>query len=264
MFDTQVTRFYPGATDSRDTAIFSDIYALDRTSKLIEYLNDFFDYAGPATATTAGGFTLSGTGATAARIAGDSGLLTVVAAASTFGSLQKDLADYVLVPGFRSWFKFIGKLDSLLGNSIAGMVNATATPFSGGSITDGIWFTTDVTTGEIKGNVATAGTVQTVDLGVQIIAGQLYQLAFYHDGEVYNIAPNGRVIFEATTAPTSLVPAVSVPARGEIAPIPAFPGSTGLVQTIAVNASTAAARTLTADLFYFSKDRTNINVTPPF
>jgi hypothetical protein len=263
MFDNQVTRFYPGATDSRETGIFSDIYALDRTSKLIEYLNDFFDYAGPAAAGTSGGFTLTGAGS-AARVAGDSGLLNVVSPVSTFQSLQKDLADFVMVSGFRSWFKFIGKLDSLLANTIVGMVNVTAAPFTAGQITDGIWFTTDVTTGQVKGNVAVAGAVQTLDLGVQIIAGQFYQLAYYHDGEAYNIAPNGRVVFEVTTAPTSLVAGVSAPGRGEIAPIAAFPGATGLVQTMAVNASTAVARTLTADLFYISKDRSNINATPPF
>ena len=258
MFDNQVTRFYPGATDSRETGIFSDIYALDRTSKLHEYNNDFDSF-------NAGDWTITG-GGTQALVAGDGGLLGINSLASAFQSLQKNPTAFQLIPGYRSWFKLIGRLDSLLGNTIAGLVNVTATPFSGGSITDGIWFTTDVTTGEVKGNVATAGTVQTVDLGVQILPGQFYQLAWYHDGEAYNIAPNGRVVFEAVTAPSSLTAAVSAPgfARGEVAPIPAFPGATLLAQTMAVNASTAVARVLTVDLFYVSKDRTNINATPPF
>jgi hypothetical protein len=263
VFDNQVTRFFPGATDSRETQIFSDIYALDRTSKLIEYLNEFIDYAGPTAAGTSGGFILTGAGSVA-QLAGDGGLINLVSPVSTFQSLQKTPAFIQLVSGYRSWFKFIGRLDSLLGNTIVGMVNVTAAPFTGGQITDGIWFTTDVTTGEIKGNVATAGTVQTVDLGVQIIANQFYQLAYYHDGEAYNIAPNGRIIFEAVTAPNYSVAGVSAPGRNEIAPIPAFPGSTLLAPLMAVNASTAVARTLTIDQFYHSKDRTNINATPPF
>lgn len=256
MFDGQVARFYPGATDSSPNTIFSDIYALDRTSKLHEYLNDFDSFG-------AGDWTITGAGSQVLT-AGDGGQLAITSPVSAFQSLQKNPANFQLVQGYRSWFKTIAKLDSLLGNTLTGLLNITATPFTGASQTDGIWFTTDVTTGEVRGNVGTAGVIQTVDLGVQIIAGQFYQLAYYYEGNVYSLAPNGKVIFEVTTAPTSLVPAVTAPARAEISPGAGFPGATLLAPTLAVNASTAVARVYTVDLFYASKDRTNINMTPPF
>lgn len=267
MFDNFVSRFYPGATDSSPTSIFSDLYALDRTSKLIEYLNDFFDYAGPAAAGTSGGFILTGAGS-AALVAGNGGQLALTSPVSTFQSIQKTPTFIQMASGYRAWGKFIQKLDSLLGNTLVGIVNVTAAPFTAGQITDGIWFTTDVTTGQVKGNVATASTVQTVDLGVQILPGQFYQLAFYYDGEVYS-SPTGKVVFEVITAPNNggvvpPTPAVSANARASITPIAANPATTLLAPTWAVNASTAVARILTTDLFYVSQDRTPINQTPPF
>jgi hypothetical protein len=267
VFDNFVTRFYPGATDSSPTAIFSDLYALDRTSKLIEYLNDFFDYSGPTAAGTSGGWILTGAGS-AGLTAGNGGQLLLTSPVSTFQSLQKTPTFLQMASGYRGWGKIIQKLDSLLGNTLTGMVNVTAAPFTGGQITDGVWFTTDVTTGQVKGNIATAGTVQTVDLGVQIIAGQFYQLAWYYDGEVYS-SPTGKVIFEVITAPNNggVVPptaGVTASARASITPIAANPAATLLAPIIAVNASTAVARNLTTDLFYVSQDRTPINQTPPF
>src|ERR1700742_2985418 len=110
MFDGQVARFYPGATDSSESGIFSDIYALDRTSKLHEYLNDFDSFGATDWNSTGAG--------SAALIAGDGGQLALTSPVSAAQSLQKTPADWQLVAGFRHWGKVIAKLDSLLGNTL--------------------------------------------------------------------------------------------------------------------------------------------------
>lgn len=263
MFDNAVTRNFPGQVNHRDTALMSDLYVQDRISRIHEFVQDFDDYTGPATTagSPAGGYTLAGAGGTAALTAGDGGLLLLSAAASTFASLQKTPADYVLAKTFRTWFQCRVVLDSIVGNIITGLLNATATPFTGASQTDGAYFLSVVTTGALTFNIAVGGVITSVNCGVSLVAGSQAHLQWYYDGAIYAAGqPNGRVVWEVSG------PGVTAPARGEIfiAAASTFPGATGVVPTIGVNAPTAVIRTATVDLLWAGKDRTNPNASPIF
>ena len=254
MFDNTVTRFPPGLNNTKENGILSDMFIPDRIWKVHEYSNDFDQYI-------AGDWTLSGAGATAALIAGDGGLLLVSAAVSTFASLQKLPANYQLAKGFRTWFEERAALDSLVGVLLVGLLNATATPFTPASQTDGAYFLSITATGALTFNIAVGGVITTVQCGVNLVAGLQAKLAFYYDAAVYAAGfPNGRVLWEASG------PGVTAPARGEIVvPVASvFPGAVNLAETLAVNAPTAVVRTLTVDTLYAAKDRTNINATPAF
>jgi hypothetical protein len=255
MFDNVVSRFSKGLNNETDQGIFSDLYVNNRTGVLHEYSQDFDQYV-------AGDWTVTGAGS-AALAAGDGGLLALTSPVSTFQSMQKNPANFQFAKGFRSWGRILTQLDSLLGSTIFGLLNVTVTPFTGASQTDGIYFTSAVTTGEISLNVAVGGVISTLDTGTAIVVGSPFTASFYYDGGVYATAPNGRIVFQISGA------GVTAKARGEIAvpasgTIAAFPGAVNITPTLGVNASTAVARVLTTDLLYFAKDRANINATPAF
>lgn len=258
MFDNQVTRFGPGlnnetAINGDTNGLFSDLYVQNRIGKVHEYSNDFDQYV-------ANDWVVTGVG-TAALIAGDGGLLQITSPVSTFQSLQKGPAAFLLAKNFRAWGLATVNLDSLLGTIIAGLLNVTTTPFTGASQTDGIYFLSTVTTGALSFNIAVGGTITSVNTGVNLVAGSAANLAWYYDGAVYAAGqPNGRVVWSISGA------GVSAPARGEIAVAAAstFPGATLVTPTLSVNASTAVARNLVVDRVYFAKDRSNINASPVF
>lgn len=255
MFDNATSRYPRGLNASTEAGIFSDMPVLDRIAKVHESPQDFNQYI-------AADWTLSGAGAAAALVAGDGGLINVTAAVSTFAALQKTPAAYLMQRGFRAWFQCIAAVDSLLGFVIAGLLNATATPFTGASQTDGIYFLSGVA-GALTANVAVGGVIASIPMGVNLIAAAQAKLSWYYDGGCYNAAPNGRVVFEAKG------PGVSAPARVEIVVPPAgtiaaFPGAVNLAEVAGVNATTAVARILTVDALYPVKDRDNINATPSF
>jgi hypothetical protein len=260
MFDNAVSRFGPGLNNvvggnGSTNGILSDLYVPDRIGKVHEYANDFDSY-------NATDWTVTGAG-TAALVAGDGGLLNITSAVSAFQSIQDNPAAYQLAKGFRAWFQSRVALDSLLGNIIAGILNVTATPFTGASQTDGAYFLSAVTTGALSFNVAVGGVIASVATGVSLVAASQAVLSWYYDGGVYAAAPLGRVVWEASGA------GVTANARGEIAipasgTISAFPGAVNIASVLGVNASTAVARVLTVDSLYTAKDRTNILVTPAF
>lgn len=257
MFDNQVTRNQFGQSNARDTELFSDMYIQDETKSHV-YIEDWDYYNGPATATAAGGFTLSGTGATAAQVAGDGGILQLTAATSAFiATLQRTIADFSIAAGFRTWYRALLQLSSLAnsGQIIAGLTNVTATPFT--AITDGVWFSTTVATGAISLNVAVGSVVTTVALGSNLVAAALADLKWYWDGGIYAAAPNGRIVGEVSG------PGVSVAARVEIPAPVNFPGVTLLAHQTGLKA-TAGAPTLGIDLIMGVKDRVNYLATPTF
>jgi hypothetical protein len=263
MFDISVTRFAGGLTNVRDQGIFSDLYVPDRIGKVHEYSNDFDQFIAADWVNTGAG--------TAVLVAGDGGNLAITSAVSAFQSVQKTPAAWQTQKNFRTWGRFSGSLDSLLGNVLLGLLNVTVTPFTGASQTDGMYFTSAVGTGALSFNIAVGGVITTVAVGASIVAGAVpanqFNLLFYWDGGVYAAAPNGRVVFEAS-GPGIIATGVgaSGSVRGEIA-LPAgttFPGNTLTVPTMAVSASTAVARLLTMSGLYVAKDNTNINATPGF
>lgn len=265
MLDNTVTRNQSGQTNARDTELFSDLPVQDE-SKLHIYLDDFDYYSGPVAAGTTNGYTLTGVGATVTMAAADGGAVNLNALTTGFiAALQRSQGNFQLAKGFRSWYEALLNLSSLANSAqlIAGLTNVTGTPFTGGSITDGVWFSSDASgNGVLSINVAVGGVVSTTAIGANLVAGQLARLAWYYDGAVYASAPLGRVLWEATG------PGVTAAVRGEVlvpaaGTIAAFPGATLLAPQTAVKA-TAGATALLIDLLNAMKDRTNINATPVF
>lgn len=253
MFDNKVSRSPYGSNNLRESGALSDLPFNSRITKAHEFSNDFDRYAAAEWVVTGAG--------SAALTAGDGGLLAITSPVSAFQSLQDSPASFQLVKNFRAWMSFRASLDSLLGTTLVGLLNVTTTPFTGASQTDGIYFTSAVTTGAVSINIAVGGTITTVALGASIVAGSTFVLDFYYDGADYAAGqPNGRVIAEISGAGSTanvrteiVVPAAST-----------FPGTTLLAPTMAVNASTGVARVLTVDSIWIAKDRQNINASPAF
>ena len=257
MFDNAVSRLNQGHTNNRDTHILSDLYVPDRATHLHEFSPDFDQFVGADWVVTGAG--------TAGLVAGDGGWLSVVSAVSAFQEVQKTPANFSFTKGFRSWGAYQIALDSLLGTVLIGLMNVTTTPFTPASQTDGCYFLTLANTGQITFNVAVGGVITTVNTGSVLIPGAVpnANLYWYYDGGVYPGAPLGRIAWQVDG------PGVTVATRGEVlvpatGTIAAFPGATLVAPVVAVNATTAAARTLIVDRLYTAKDEVNINATQPF
>lgn len=255
MLDNAVSRFAPGLNNETDQGLFSDFYLPNRISKVHEFSYDFDAYL-------AADWTQQLNAGTIALVAGDGGLLALTSAASAITSQEDNPPSFQLAKGFRAWYRTLVSVDAVLGLTLNGLLNATATPFTAGSQTDGIIFLSD-NAGALSLVVAVGGTRLVTALGVSLVAGQFANLGWYYDGGVYNSAPLGRIIWEVSG------PGVTAKARGEIlipasGTISAFPGAVNLGAVMGVSASTAVARILTVDYVYAAKDRANILATPAF
>jgi hypothetical protein len=262
MLDNQVSRNQFGQTNARDSELFSDMYVQD-FSKVHDYLDDFDYYNGPVTATTTNGYVLSGTGATAALAAADGGVVNIIGATTGFiATWQRGQGNFQLANGFRTWFRALMSIDTLSNSEqfLAGLYNVTTTPFTGGQITDGIWFSSATTTGEISINAAQNGTVTTVDTGVAVVAAKQVDLKWFWTAGVYPSDPaaNGRILWEVSGA------GASAPARGSFAAPASFPKAATLITPSVGIKATAATPTLALDILMALKDRVNINATPTF
>lgn len=264
MFDIQVSRTQFGWNNTRETELFSD-QPVDDWTKNHNYFQDFDDYFGPTAVAspTAGGFTLSGAGSTVTQPNVDGGVISLNAAASTPTSLQKQ-GHFKIQAGLRTFFRQLVSVDNVLGLILAGLTNVTSTPFTGGQLTDGIWFSS-TNTGALSFNVAVGGVVTTVACGVSLVGGNFATLGAYWDGGLYSQhAPNGVIVWECGPPPYSLTSGLTANARGSV-PAPAnFPGATLLAFLSGVSPSTAATRALQIDYWYGLKDRVNYLQTPPF
>ncbi len=248
MFDNGVTRYPPGLNNARENGMFSDMYVPERIQRVHEYANDFDQFV-------VGDWTQQLNGGAIALAAGDGGLITLTSAASAITSQQKNPGAWTLAAGLRTWYMMRAAVDNVLGLLFLGLANNTATPFTAGNITDGVYMLTD-NAGNVSVVVAVGGVKTTVATGVKVVGGQQFVFSAYWDGACYGAAPNGRVVYELT--------GTSAPVRGGIAAPANFPGATVLTQQMGVSASTAAARVLTVDALYTAKDRSNINATPAF
>ena len=261
MFDIEVSRNQFGQTNARDSEIFSDLPLQDETKAHV-FIEDYDYYSGPVTATTTNGYVLSGTGATAALAALDGSALNLIGATTAFiATYQRGVGSFQLAAGFRTWFRTLLAIDTLANSEqfVAGLYNITTTPFTGGQLTDGIWFSSATGTGEISINVAQNGTVTTVDTGQQIVAAAQADLKWYYTAGVYPQDPtNGKIVWEISGA------GVSAKARGSVAAPTSFPKAATLVTPSLGIKATAATPTLTVDLLMAIKERTNINATPAF
>lgn len=250
MFDNRVTRHSPGISNIAESGFFSDMYVPDRMGRVHEYPQDFDQYV-------AADWLQTLNGGTAALTAGDGGLLLLTSVVSNFATVQKTPVNYQMARNFRTWFAARLAVDALVGLVIAGVMNTTATPFTGGSQTDGIIFLSD-NAGALSVKVAVGGVSVTQAVGASLVAGQQAFLSWYYDGGVYPSSPNGRIVYEVlpTAAGVLVRGSIAVPAAGTIA---AFPGAVNLAPIVGVSASTAVVRTLTVDSVYVAKDRVNPN-----
>lgn len=262
MFDNTVSRTASGWNNTRETELLSD-QPVDDWTKNHNFFQDFDDYFGPVAPGTTGGYTLSGAGATITQPNVDGGVISINAAATpTPTSLQKQ-GHFKIQSGLRVWHRQLLSVDNVLGLVLAGMTNVTATPFTGGQLTDGCWFSS-TNTGALSFNVAVGGVVTTVACGVSLVNGNFATLGFYWDGAVYPSAPSGRVVWECAPPPFPLTSGLTAPARGEVLAPANFPGATLLAFLAGVSPSTAVARSLQVDYWYGLKDRVNYLQTPVF
>jgi hypothetical protein len=264
MFDIEISRYIFGGNNTRDSELFSD-QPVDDWTKNHNYFQDFDDYFGPtAVATpTVGGFTLSGAGSTVTQPNVDGGVISINAAASTPTSLQKQ-GHFMVRAGLRTFFRQLISVDNVLGLVLAGLTNVTGTPFTGGQLTDGWWFSS-TNTGALSFNVATGGVVTTAACGVSLIGGNFATLGAYWDGALYSQhQPNGVIVWECAPPPFGLASGLTGPARGSISAPANFPSAALLAFLSGVSPSTAAARALQVDYWYGLKDRVNFTQTPTF
>ena len=261
MFDLQVSRLQFGTNNTRDSELFSD-QPVDDWTKNHNFFQDFDDYFGPTAPGTSSGYTLSGAGATVTQPNVDGGVISINAAASTATSLQKQ-GHFKIQAGLRVFFRQLISVDNVLGLVLAGLTNVTATPFTGGQLTDGVWFSS-TNTGALSINVAVGGVVTTVATGVSLVGGNFATLGWYWDGALYASAPNGRIVWECGPPPFGLTSGLTANARGSVLAPANFPGATLLAFLSGVSPSTAATRALQVDYWYGLKDRLNFTQTPPF
>jgi hypothetical protein len=222
--------------------------------------DDFHQFVA-ANFTGGAGFTL---------FAADGGVIQATAAAA----LQNTIANYQLQQGFRVWGNFLFSISATTVNFLAGLVNATATPLTAGSITDGIYIQSNGVT--VTASVASGGTVVshplTGTLRSDISLTTPLRVAFYWDGAVYTAGLPGRAVWELSGAGMTPnvapgIPSAPGPIRGSFGgggspPVafPAgFPTTTLLTPTFAVSAGTA-----NLDLWSIIKDRINVLMTPTF
>jgi hypothetical protein len=263
MFDIQISRYQFGGNNTRDSELFSD-QPVDDWTKNHNFFQDFDDYFGPTAVGTASGYTLSSGGAgTVTQPNVDGGVISINTVASQPTSLQKQ-GHFKLQTGLRTFFRQLISVDNVLGLVLAGLTNVTATPFTGGQLTDGVWFST-TNTGALSINVSTGGVVTTVACGVGLVGGGFATLGWYWDGALYAPhQPNGALVWEVAPPPFGVTSGITGNARGVIASPANFPSATLLAFLSGVSASTAAARALQVDYWYGLKDRLNFAQTPAF
>jgi hypothetical protein len=262
MFDVQVSRIQFGTNNTRDTELFSD-QPVDDWTKNHNFFQDFDDYFGPTAPGSSSGYTLSGAGATVTQPNVDGGVISINAAASTPTSLQKQ-GHFLIKAGLRLFFRQLVSVDNVLGLVLAGLTNVTATPFTGGQLTDGIWFSS-TNTGALSFNVAVGGVVTTVACGVSLVGGGFATLGAYWDGALYSPhQPNGGIVWEVAPPPFGVTSGITASARGSLNSPVNFPGATLLAFLSGVSPSTAATRALQVDYWYGLKDRLNFAQTPSF
>lgn len=252
MFDNRVTRSQFGWANTNDTDIMSDFPLGDWTG-IHNYFNDYDVY-------NATDFTVTKVGAgTNAGVAADGGVIQVVNSAAGSDSVSHKLAfaSFKLAAGLRCWGRAIFSVDTANANFIVGLHNGTTTPFAG--LTDGIVFQNSAG-GTLSVKAYASSVATTAALTQTLVGGLTNPLVFswYYDGNVYNRATNGVVVYQITGA------GISANVRGSIALPATFPHTTLLAPAFAVQNQTAVVRTMNMDLLDIANERVSILATPPY
>lgn len=224
-------------------------------------------------------------GGTTAQTPGDGGLalFTTGAVATNFAAIQLPAADFTLPQGVtvgKRLFFLTRLLTSDVVNSaiIAGLVNTTGTIFTGGSITDGVYFLKTSGAATLSIVTASAGTLTTWAIPASaytLVNATSIDLAFYVDFySNLNVFVGSQLVGyipQSGTGAASTVSGVSVlPVVGRVLRItgvnnttdPASPtgapwtvSAVNLNPTLGISTTAAAAKTLTVDFIGVQKER---------
>ena len=226
---------------------------------------DDFDFTLGAT----GLYTVSkGSTGTANHTAGDGGLLTLATAATNadYVSIQLPAASFQLPQATQKKLFFLVRLNlSDITNSafIAGLMDTTATIFTGGSQTDGIWFT-KASGGTVLNIVTASGSVLTttaVPTSAYSFANNVnIDLGFYMDrNNALNVFAGSQLVGYLPQSGTGAVNTAGVtvlPPLGRCLQIPSFTvTAANLNPTLGIQAGAAAVKNLVADFWCVQKER---------
>lgn len=223
-----------------------------------QFYDDFDLLLGPT-----GAYTLSHTTAgTAAHAAGDGGLalLSTTAATNDAVSIQLPAASFSLpattLAGKKLFYGVRLQLsDITLSNFVAGLINTTTTPLTGGSITDGAYFQ-KASGGTVLNFITATGSVLTttpIPIASYTLANATFiDMAFYlnpkSEFEVFIGSQLFGWIPESGTG-------VLLPVRGPCLRLTPGLSPANLNMTLALSAGAAAIKTMTVDFHFAQKER---------
>jgi len=192
--------------------------------------------------------TLVGTGTTA--LSAESGgvlLSTTTAAAPDANYYQLPVAGFQITAGSQLFFKYRGKLDSLLSDFYCGLIATSATPLAA---TEGLFFYKAAGAGTVVLRSTIGGVSVDTPLGAgnAIVANTWFELSFYYDA-----TGNVAAYFTPTTGPTK---PTSLQPKGYVARYSPAAGFTAavLAPSFGFRNSTAVARTLRTDYLTVSNE----------
>jgi len=234
---------------------------------------DDFDYSLGAT----GLYTVSkGSSGTAAHNAADGGtiLLTTAATNNDYVSIQLPAASVQLPQATQKKLFFLTRVqlsDVTNSSLIVGLMDTTTTVFTGGSQTDGIWFSKASGGTTLNINTASGGTIVTTAIpaaAYTLTNGAYIDLAFYMDRNGYLNAFVGSTFTsqgigglvgylpQSGTGSTNTAGVSSLPSVGRCLQITSFTVSSAILNmTMGIQAGAAAAKSLTADFWCVQKER---------
>jgi len=207
-----------------------------------------------------------GSTGTAVHTAGDGGLITLTTAATNndYVGIEVPVADYTLPQGAGAGKKlfFLARVqmsDVVNSALILGLCNATATPFA--SVTDGVYFTTAAGVLNIVTNVGGASVVTPIPASAySLVNATNIDLAYYIDwyGNV-NVFVGAQLVGFIPQSGTGAVNSAGVPTLPVVGRCLQLttPNLTAvnLTPTMAIKATAAAAKALTADFWCVEKER---------
>jgi hypothetical protein len=231
------------------------------------FYHQFFDDFDDALSTTGGLWVVTPTpGTSVVHTPGDGGLalFTTLAAANSFAEIQLPAASFVPASPQKMFFETRMQVNTLTTNAwISGLINTTAAPFTGGNITDGIYFSKLAGATTINLIVVHGGTVSaTVPVPVGAITNYAvntsFDLAWYLDrhGDIRIFANNQLVGWIPQSGTGTLSPPTNGlgPCARVTGPI-TLPTANLNVTAAISNGATGGVDTMTVDFICVSKER---------
>jgi hypothetical protein len=230
------------------------------------FYHQFFDDFDNALATGATGlYTITSVGGgSVVHTPGDGGLalFTTGATATNFEEIQLPAASFSITPPQKQFFEIRMQVSDITNSAwLVGLINTTTTPFTGGSITDGVYFnkasgSTTINLIVIKGSTVSATVPVPVGAITTYANATNFDLAWYIDrhGDVKVYANNQLVGWIPQSGTGTLSPPTNGLGPCARATAPVLP-TANLNATIAIEAGTATAKTMTVDFQCYSKER---------